>query len=61
MTPPLTAILTPCTGVCTLDQDGYCLGCHRSVGEIAGWSQLSDDERRRVMEVVLPLREAARS
>ncbi len=54
------AVLTPCTGVCTLDDQGFCHGCLRSLDEIGGWLQMSDDERRRLMDEVLPAREAAR-
>lgn len=54
------AVLSPCTGVCTLDEDGYCHGCLRSNAEIARWLQMDDDERLRLMEVVLPAREARR-
>jgi predicted Fe-S protein YdhL (DUF1289 family) len=52
------AILSPCTGVCTLGHDGYCLGCHRTAAEIAAWTRMGDDERLRLMESLLPLREA---
>jgi len=24
----------PCIGICTLDEDGICIGCHRTVKEI---------------------------
>ena len=53
------AVLSPCIGVCTLGEGGYCLGCFRTGGEIAGWLQMGDDERLRLMEAVLPQREAA--
>ncbi len=59
-TPP-RAMLTPCTGVCSLDADGTCYGCLRTLAEIGGWSQMSDAERARMMDVVLPAREAART
>jgi len=59
VTPP-RAVLTPCTGVCTLDEHGNCHGCLRSLAEIGGWLQMSDAERQRMMDVVLPAREAAR-
>lgn len=59
--PAYRAVLSPCIGVCTLDAGGYCLGCHRNADEIAAWSQLGDDERLRLMETVLPEREAQRS
>lgn len=55
------AVLSPCTGVCTLDQAGYCLGCHRSAVEIGRWGQMGDDERLYLMETVLPEREARRT
>jgi uncharacterized protein len=54
------AVLSPCIGICSLDPEGYCEGCHRSAGEIARWSQMSDDERLRLMTMVLPEREAKR-
>ncbi len=55
------AVLSPCTGVCQLGSEGLCLGCLRTGDEIARWLQMGDDERLRVMEEVLPLREAARA
>lgn len=58
---PLPAILTPCTGVCTLDAEGLCLGCHRTTDEIARWGLMGDDERLHLMETVLPGREALRT
>jgi uncharacterized protein len=35
--------------------DRYCLGCRRTLGEIARWSQMTDAERAAVM-VQLPAR-----
>lgn len=61
MLPVVSAILTPCTGVCTLGEDGLCLGCHRTGGEIARWGQMSDVERVRLMDIILPMREAGDS
>ncbi|RDZ28977.1 DUF1289 domain-containing protein [Lysobacter silvisoli] len=54
------AVLSPCIGVCTLDEQGLCLGCFRTTSEIARWSQMNDDERLRLMEQVLPERESRR-
>lgn len=59
--PHFRAVLSPCIGVCSLDASGHCEGCHRSVAEIARWSQMGDDERLHLMEVVLPRREALRA
>jgi predicted Fe-S protein YdhL (DUF1289 family) len=47
--------------VCTLDEGGFCHGCHRSSAEITRWLQMSDDERLHLMRVVLPQRGAARA
>ncbi|HVR80633.1 MAG TPA: DUF1289 domain-containing protein [Luteimonas sp.] len=48
-------------GVCALDDDGYCQGCHRNAAEIAHWPQMNDDQRLRLMETILPQRESSRS
>lgn len=54
------AVLSPCVGICSLDVNGLCQGCHRSSAEIAHWPQMNDDLRLHLMEVVLPQREAQR-
>ena len=59
--PHYRAVLSPCVGICALDPEGFCEGCHRTAGEIARWSQMSDDERLRLMTPVLPEREATRA
>jgi uncharacterized protein len=44
------AIESPCVKVCTLDTGaGLCLGCGRTLAEIAGWVRMSADERKRIM------------
>jgi predicted Fe-S protein YdhL (DUF1289 family) len=54
-------IETPCTKICTIDSiDGLCVGCGRTIAEIAGWAALPPDERRRVM-TALPGRLRAKS
>ena len=46
----LQPVLTPCVQVCVVDgESGLCLGCFRTLSEIAGWSRLPDPERERVM------------
>lgn len=60
MQTPFRAVLSPCVGICSLDADGLCEGCHRTSAEIARWSQMNDDERLQFMDVVLPRREAQR-
>jgi predicted Fe-S protein YdhL (DUF1289 family) len=60
MQTPYRAVLSPCVGICSLDAQGLCEGCHRTTAEIARWSQMNDDERLHLMDVVLPRREAQR-
>ena len=44
-------IATPCVKVCFVDgESGLCLGCFRTLAEIAGWSRLDEPVRRRLME-----------
>ena len=54
------AVLSPCIGVCSLNDDGLCDGCHRTSAAIARWPYMDDDERLRMMETVLPERESRR-
>ena len=58
MTPFQPAILSPCIGICRLDDAGYCEGCHRTGGEIAAWLSLDDATRLRYMDEILPARAA---
>jgi len=52
-------IETPCVKICTLDaRKGLCLGCGRTVDEIARWTIMSASERNQVMGE-LPVRLAA--
>ena len=54
-----TMIATPCIEICTLEaRSGLCLGCGRTVDEIARWTAMSEAERARVMSE-LPWRLAA--
>ncbi|HTJ18050.1 MAG TPA: DUF1289 domain-containing protein [Steroidobacteraceae bacterium] len=53
MTPPpasLPRVESPCVNVCTLDAQKVCIGCGRTIEEIAVWSRLGDDERRAVCQ-----------
>lgn len=46
----MAAIETPCNLICTVDPgSGLCLGCGRSLAEIAGWIACTPEERRRIM------------
>jgi hypothetical protein len=46
----MAKIETPCIKVCIVQQaSGLCIGCGRTLAEIAGWMSLSDAERSRIM------------
>ena len=54
-------IETPCVKICTLDAGaGLCLGCGRTIDEIAGWGAMTPSERSRIM-AELPARLAAKT
>ncbi len=43
-------IATPCISVCVVDgESGLCMGCYRTLAEVAGWSALTDEGREAVM------------
>lgn len=43
-------IATPCVKVCAVDgESGLCLGCFRTLPEIAGWAKLADGRRTEIM------------
>ena len=55
MPPPIT---TPCIKVCVVDgESGLCLGCFRTLGEIAAWASLPEGRRVALM-AELPARRA---
>jgi predicted Fe-S protein YdhL (DUF1289 family) len=53
-------IETPCVKICEIDADGLCVGCARTLDEIAGWVSLPADRRRAVM-ATLPIRRALKT
>lgn len=47
---PPAPIKTPCIKVCAVDgESGLCLGCFRTLAEVAGWARFSEAERERIM------------
>jgi predicted Fe-S protein YdhL (DUF1289 family) len=50
MDAPPKPIATPCVQVCIVDgESGLCLGCYRTLSEVARWSSLSETERSGIM------------
>ncbi|MDA0372876.1 MAG: DUF1289 domain-containing protein [Planctomycetota bacterium] len=41
---------SPCTGVCQMTaDDGWCIGCMRTIGEIVDWARKTADEKRAIL------------
>jgi uncharacterized protein len=46
-------IPSPCVNVCQMDAlTGYCRGCLRTIDEIAGWLDFSNEEKLAVLEQI---------
>ena len=44
-------MMSPCIGICQMDDaSGYCIGCGRTIEEIAGWSGASDTQRQATLD-----------
>ena len=51
-------VRTPCVGVCRMDPElGLCLGCFRTLDEIAVWPRAADDVRLEILAAVARRRE----
>lgn len=52
-------VISPCVGICRLDDAGtHCIGCLRTLPEIAAWSG-ADEAFKRAVWRELPLRRLA--
>lgn len=52
-------IESPCVKICVIHPETrLCIGCHRSVEEIGGWTRMTPEKRREIM-AELPGRPAA--
>jgi predicted Fe-S protein YdhL (DUF1289 family) len=53
---------SPCVSVCRLDPvTQLCIGCGRTIAEIAAWPSLSDAERKAIMARLEATRAPART
>ena len=44
-------VMSPCIGICKLDQkSGLCLGCRRTIDEIGRWAMLDDPARQAIVD-----------
>lgn len=60
MTAP-RAVASPCVSLCQMDEaSGWCLGCLRTLDEIASWATLDDAAKRGVLQGLAQRRLASR-
>lgn len=52
-------IVSPCIGVCSMNDAGLCAGCYRTIDEIREWWNMNDGQRSEVMHVLGAREEAA--
>lgn len=43
-------VKSPCISVCKLDENKICIGCWRTLEEIAAWSKMSDQQKLFVLD-----------
>lgn len=44
---------SPCVSICRMDAaSGLCEGCCRTIDEIAAWSQMDDEDKRAVWQLI---------
>ncbi|HWE45112.1 MAG TPA: DUF1289 domain-containing protein [Caulobacteraceae bacterium] len=56
MADPAPIIASPCIRICIVDgASGLCVGCLRTLPEIAGWGSFTNAERAEIMDA-LPAR-----
>jgi predicted Fe-S protein YdhL (DUF1289 family) len=41
---------SPCVGICIVDDARVCIGCRRSLEEIAAWSTATNEQKRRMLD-----------
>jgi prepilin-type N-terminal cleavage/methylation domain-containing protein len=41
---------SPCNGICSLSDERTCIGCGRTIDEIAGWSSMNHFAKRQVVD-----------
>ena len=62
MDAPVANPSTPCVQICVIDpRSSLCIGCGRTIDEIARWSSLDEAERRAIMAGLSARLFAARS
>jgi len=45
-------VKSPCIQVCKYNEDGFCMGCYRSMGEITRWLFMSEADKLEILKNV---------
>ena len=43
---------SPCIDICKLNENGVCIGCKRTIAEIAQWPTMTAEEQWRVVDAL---------
>lgn len=43
---------SPCNNKCGLDDNNKCLSCNRTLNEIINWCDMTDEEKKKVLEKI---------
>jgi len=43
---------SPCINICKLDENKICIGCYRTLDEIANWTKYTDEEKQNIINQV---------
>jgi uncharacterized protein len=46
------AAASPCVDICRLDAKGLCIGCRRTIEEIAEWPRADEARRREILRAL---------
>jgi predicted Fe-S protein YdhL (DUF1289 family) len=58
MTNSDNSLASPCVDICAINSDKICVGCHRSLDEIAAWGGSSDRQKLAILIAAKERRES---
>lgn len=45
-------VKSPCINICKLDKNKICVGCYRTIDEIAHWTKYTDEEKIQIKRII---------
>ena len=45
-------VKSPCINICKLDENKICIGCYRTIDEIAHWTKYTDEEKIQIKRII---------